>query len=116
MEEVFNAETFLRFLDQLLGIYFPQKIYLIIDNASYHKKEEVWDLVRAARGYLRLCFLPPYSPELNAIERVWHHVRLYATHNRYFDQLEELRMSLIRRFKSIQSFPNQIRGFLDPFI
>lgn len=51
---------------------------LVLDNASIHKAH----LVRArhaawaARG-LRLLFLPPYSPELNKIELLWHRCKHY---------------------------------------
>jgi hypothetical protein len=34
--------------------------------------------------------LPPYSPELNPIERVWKLTRRLATHNRYFAYVEEV--------------------------
>jgi transposase len=36
-----------------------------------------------------LDFLPPYSPELNPIERVWKLTRRSCLHNRYFGQLSE---------------------------
>ena len=37
-----------------------------------------------------LDFLPPYSPELNPIERVWKLTRRLSTHNRYFSSLDEV--------------------------
>ena len=39
---------------------------------------------------MRLLFLPPYSPQLASIERVWKLTRRLATHNRYFPTLEEV--------------------------
>jgi transposase len=39
---------------------------------------------------LRLLFLPPYSPQLAPIERVWKLTRRLATHNRYFATLAEV--------------------------
>ena len=39
---------------------------------------------------LRLLFLPPYSPQLAPIERVWKLTRRLATHNRYFATLPEV--------------------------
>lgn len=51
---------------------------LVLDNASIHKAHLVqarhaeW----AARG-LTLLFLPPYSPELNRIELLWHRCKHY---------------------------------------
>ena len=37
-----------------------------------------------------LDYLPPYSPELNPIERVWNLTRRQCLHNRYFPVLEEV--------------------------
>jgi len=37
-----------------------------------------------------LLFLPPYSPQLNPIERVWKLLRKLWLHNRYFPTLDEL--------------------------
>ncbi|NQS98806.1 MAG: transposase [candidate division Zixibacteria bacterium] len=34
--------------------------------------------------------MPPYSPELNPQERVWRHTRRKATHNKYFNDEQEL--------------------------
>ena len=45
----------------------------------------------------RLDFLPPYSPELNHIERVWKLLRRYSTHNQYFEQLDELRRAVFAK-------------------
>ncbi|HOB44150.1 MAG TPA: transposase, partial [Bacillota bacterium] len=41
--------------------------------------------------------LPPYSPELNPIERVWRITRRQVTHNRYFASVVELRCFLQAR-------------------
>jgi len=42
---------------------------LILDNASFHKSIESQKLVEAAG--CRILFLPPYSPDLNPIEKYW---------------------------------------------
>ena len=42
---------------------------VILDNASFHKDEELYDLVRE-KG-CTLIYLPPYSPDLNPIEKFW---------------------------------------------
>ena len=47
-------------------------------------------LLRKYRGVLKLLFLPPYSPQLAPIERVWKLARRIATHNRYFATLPEV--------------------------
>ncbi|MCD6171122.1 MAG: transposase [Thermoplasmata archaeon] len=43
-------------------------------------------------------FLPPYSPELNPIERVWRITRRTVTHNRYFASVKKLEKDLVSYF------------------
>ncbi len=42
---------------------------LILDNASFHKSAETRRLIEEEG--CRLMFLPPYSPDLNPIEKCW---------------------------------------------
>lgn len=50
-----------------------------MDNASFHKSTKVKDLIESVGG--KLIYLPPYSPDLNPIERVWANVkRLIRVH------------------------------------
>jgi transposase len=52
-------------------------------------------------------FLPPYSPELNPIERVWRITRRQVTHNGYFESLEDRRAALVSHFEKWQK-PNTV--------
>ncbi|GHU54460.1 hypothetical protein AGMMS49975_14910 [Clostridia bacterium] len=46
---------------------------LIIDNASFHNKERIFDI--ADEYGFKVIFLPPYSPDLNPIEKLWANVK-----------------------------------------
>ena|SRR5437016_1699872 len=88
----FNAETFLEFLKVLSArsVTGKRRVIVISDNAHYHKAKfhQLWREQRASR--FALDFLPPYSPELNPIERVWKLTRRLCLHNRYFATLDEV--------------------------
>ena len=88
----FNAQSFHNFLKKLLvvGSTPGRKMVLITDNAKYHhaKLHREWREEHANR--LVLYFLPPYSPDLNPVERVWKLVRRICLHNRYFHTLKEI--------------------------
>jgi len=112
---VFNAETYIGYLERILRCYYPQKVYLIQDNASYHKDRDVWVWFSDHRKDLEVYNLPAYSPELNALERIWHHTRLHGTHNLYFANQDELRSALTSTFRSIQKNPSQVMGYLSPY-
>lgn len=91
MANPFDAMTFKVFLKKLLPYRSKsRKMVLILDNARYHHASINRDFVFNNRKRLRLDFLPPYSPELNPIERVWKLVRKTCTHNQYFESLDSL--------------------------
>jgi transposase len=56
----------------LINMLFPLLVTgcsIILDNASFHKKKELSELVK---GYgFTIIFLPPYSPDCNPIEHFW---------------------------------------------
>jgi len=112
---VFNTETYIGYLERTLRCYFPRKVYLIQDNASYHKDQDVWAWFSDHRKYMEVYNLPKYSPELNALERIWHHTRITGTHNRYFATQGELHSTLTSTFRSIQKRPSQGHGYLRPY-
>jgi transposase len=87
---VFDALSFEAFLRLLWRHHRRGRPMMIItDNATYHHSEELDPFLASHRG-LKLDYLPPYSPKLNPIERVWKLLRRLRTHNVYFETLEEL--------------------------
>lgn len=71
------------------------KIIIILDNASYHKKQEVIDKIAQNMPNIILEFLPAYSPDYNIIELVWHSCKEYIAH-RLFKSVDELKDLLDR--------------------
>lgn len=65
------------------------KIVLILDNASFHKKEEILRKIAIEMPNLIIEFLPPYSPDYNLVELVWHSAKEYIS-NRLFESVEKL--------------------------
>jgi transposase len=114
-DTVFNAATYLGFLEQLARRYRRQGAILMQDNASYHKDTEVWAWFRSNRHWLEVHQLPSYSPELHPTERLWQHTRKNGTHNRFFRSLDELLATLTRVFGEMQSHPQLIQPYLLPF-
>jgi len=51
--------------------------------------------------------LPPYSPDFNATERLWHYTRKESTHNRYFDRPAALCQLLFATFADMQRHPEK---------
>lgn len=115
-DEVFNANTYLNFLEQIAKKYFRRHIFYIQDNASYHKDGDVWLWFKDHRKKIEVYNLPPYSPEFNATERLWHHTRMKGTHNRFFKDEFEIVKTLDGVFNQMQKNPDEIKGYLAPFL
>ena len=106
-EPTFSALTFGTSIRCLLQSTQGQ-IYLILDNARWHRSKVLKEFFEANQQRLVFIFLPPYSPEFNPIERVWRITRPKVTHNRYFPSTEDLRLALVSQF-TIWRLPNSSR-------
>jgi len=104
----FNAESFTVFLGNL-GRHRSRKrkMILILDNASYHRSVSLESFLEVRWQCLKLEFLPPYSPDLNPIERVWKLTRKLCTHNQYFPCMEDLVHAVTHQL-TIWSKPNSV--------
>ena len=64
-----NTAIFKTYIKEvLLPVLIPGKV-IVMDNASFHKSQEIKDLIESAG--CKLLFLPKYSPDLNPIENYW---------------------------------------------
>lgn len=106
-EDKFNAETFWQFLKKLKKVSgrAGRRVIVISDNAKYHHANLHKEWRQQNNGRFALDFLPPYSPDLNPIERVWKLVRRLCLHNQYFPELEKVTSTVEKRF-DLWSDPN----------
>lgn len=116
-EEKFNAESYINFLEKVVAKkYYRHKVFYIQDNAPYHKDKLVWSWFSENKKWLFVKNLPPYCPELNATELIWHHTRMQGVHNQYFDTQEKIRDTLRKVFNGIKKNPREIEGYMRPFL
>ena len=103
----FNYETVIesfRYFLQTYPIAEGKRVYLILDNAPWHKKAvrlvqtEALPEYQDIREKMTLFFLPPYSPDLNPTEQVWRITRREVTHNTYFPNAQILEDTLDAHF------------------
>ena len=79
-----NTECFEVFLNELSKQNATEFKILFLDNGAFHKAKRLVIPVNIA-----LCFIPPYSPELNPAEKVWAFIKKKIT-NKAFKTLIEL--------------------------
>ena len=71
------------------------RILIILDNASYHKRQDVLEKIERLIPNIHLVFLPTYSPDFNLVELVWHSCKEFIAH-RLFQSVQELKELLKR--------------------
>ena len=64
-----NTDLFNAWLENILKPCLRPGQVIVMDNASFHKSEKTRSIIESAK--CTLLFLPPYSPDLNPIEKVW---------------------------------------------
>jgi transposase len=95
----FNADWVVSLLKKLThGFTGPPvpgpKVTVVLDNAKYQK---TWWVKLAAAWYdIELLYLPPYSPNLNLIERLWKFVKKEALACRCLETFDDFQQAIER--------------------
>ncbi len=110
-EKTIDNKSVLKLLRRLKITHPKGKIYLILDNASYYHARQVASWVKKHRRF-KLVFLPPYSPNLNLIERLWRFFHQKVTWNHYFETYEEFRRVSLKFFKNLNLYEKELSTLL----
>ena len=106
-----NAQSTRRLYEQLLAAH-PDKsrIYVICDNARYYKNKEL----RAWLADKSICqvFLPPYSPNLNLIERLWKYLRQQIINTTFYRTKGQFRAAVLDFFYRLPEFRHDLASLL----
>lgn len=86
------------------------KIFIIVDNAKYYKNKMVTEYLETSK--IDIIFLPPYSPNLNLIERLWKFMRKKVINNLYYEKSTEFRRKLLEFFDNIDIYKDELESLL----
>lgn len=84
-----NTDSVINFMAKLREKYGEKTIHLILDQAGYHRSLLVAE--QANNLNIKLHFLPPYSPNLNPIERLWKVMNEQVRNNRFFKAAKDFK-------------------------
>lgn len=102
-----NAIKVTELIDVIRVKYPDEEITLVMDNARYQRCRKIQE--HAAAKNVEILFLPPYSPNLNIIERLWKVVKTQCLRNRYFPEFASFR-------SAIEEFLDNINGKHQPLL
>jgi transposase len=75
IEGATDAEVFLQYAQQVLTPHLRPGDIVVMDNLSPHKVPPVKAAIESCGA--SVWFLPPYSPDLNPIEKMWSKIKAY---------------------------------------
>ena len=107
-----HACRFRRFLCHLKREMRTDKIMLICDNARFHHAKWLSEWVRTQKEWLRLEFLPAYSPDFNPIERLWKWMKTEYFHNRCWASQADLKSYLVEVIAKMRQSPASLTSIM----
>ncbi len=108
-----NAQTTMELFDKIQEAYpDKKKIHLVVDNARYYKNKELQAYLRKRKCRIKILWLPPYSPNLNFIERLWHFMKKYIIGIKRRDSFKEFETDIRNFFDNFKDYEQQLRQFI----
>jgi len=87
-----------------------KSLHVFLDNARYNRAYSVQE--KAELLNITLHYLPPYSPNLNLIERLWKFFKKKVVKNRYYETFDEFSDAIIAFFHGIGSHDRELETLL----
>ena len=111
-EENCSAEVIEAFLEEIKIQYDQAKtICVILDNARYQRS----NIVQTTAKFLNidLVYLPPYSPNLNLIERLWRYFKKEVMKNKYYPDYATFENAVETFFSQFQDRMKDLKPLLN---
>ena len=99
-DKTLNAESTIQFFQNVEKAYpTKKKIHVFCDNAAYYRNARVKRYLETSK--IDLHFLPPYSPNLNPIERLWKWMKERVIYNTYYREFEDFKLAVFGFFAAL---------------
>ena len=107
-----NQESVKRLVNQLVYNNPLKQIYLIHDNARYYYAKELKEWLQQNHPSVKQIFLPPYSPNLNPIERLWKFMKKEIINYDFYPTFQEFKSKVLAFFKDIGHYRKDLETLL----
>lgn len=110
-DESINAQSTIALLEQMKEQQSAGKIFVIADNARYYRCKLVSEYLQQNER-IKIIFLPPYSPNLNLIERLWKWVKKKVAYNKYYEKFSVFREKIMEVLKNIEQYRKELENLM----
>ncbi len=73
-------------------------IKIVMDGAAWHKSKEL-----KLPENIKPIILPPYSPELNPVEKIWQHIKDNTIKNKVYEKISDLEDTVCGFIKTLEN-------------
>lgn len=106
-----TSATLIEFLKMLKRKFSDKPIAIVLDNARYQHCFVVKTVARSLG--IHMLFLPPYSPNLNIIERLWKFTKKKILYAKYYNNPKYFHEAIQNFFSNInQNFQQELKSLL----
>lgn len=101
-----DAERVAQLLEKIRAANPGKRLLIVLDNAPYNHAGPVVEAAKRLR--IALLYLPPYSPNLNLIERFWKFLKRKVARNRYYTTFVEFRTAVQKILNNIPTYREEL--------
>ena len=107
-----NAQAVIETFEHLMALN-PQikRFHIVCDNARYYRSKLLRQWL--ADQPIELIFLPPYSPNLNLIERLWKFLKKKVISSFYYDTYDKFHQAILDFFNHIEEYEKELRSLMN---
>ena len=110
-ENTIDTKAMIRLFTELERKQPGGTIYAIVDNASYNHSRELKRFLRKHKR-IEIYYLPPYSPNLNPIERLWLFFHKKILYDKYYETFKEFKTASLNFFQNIKRYDKELTTLL----
>ncbi|MBS0654561.1 MAG: IS630 family transposase [Verrucomicrobia bacterium] len=106
-DERLNAASTIDFLKLIENAYpDTERVHVFCDNAKYYRNKHVQEYLEGSK--IQMHFLPPYSPNLNPIERLWKFMNERVLYNKYYEKFTDFKKAVLGFLEQLRAPPEDI--------
>lgn len=91
-----NTQTMNAFLSRMSADLGERKAIVVMDCAGWHRSKAL-----KIPENIEIVYLPPYSPELNPVEKLWQYIKSHTIKNKVYETIQDLETTICEFIKNL---------------
>jgi transposase len=105
-----DGERVVQLLQKIRRANPGKRLLIVLDNAPYNHADSVTKAAEIL--HIQLLYLPPYSPNLNLIERFWKFLKRKVARNRFYATFVEFRTAVQKVLNNIAAYRDDLASLM----